>query len=152
MSLTSLSEASVVGSRRLLSGCYPVAIKRTSGRRFRGTLNSEMAPVRNGSTRIWLRGHPLIQCLLCGLQVVEHLPGVELHPEGAVKALDLPRRGRRARLGEDVVDPVLPANPVEEHFHWWLSKAPGEDLAVVGQDLGWKPYALRAELNPSQTV
>ena len=60
MSLTSLSEASVVESRRLLSGCYPVAIrllsgcypvaiKRTSGRRFRGTLNSEMAQVRNGS-------------------------------------------------------------------------------------------------------
>src|SRR5437660_12555347 len=31
MSLTSLSEASVVESRRLLSGCYPVAIRLLSG-------------------------------------------------------------------------------------------------------------------------
>src|SRR5690349_11995121 len=43
--------------------------------------------------------HPLIQRLLCRLQVVEYLPGVELDAQGAVEALDLARRGRRAWLG-----------------------------------------------------
>src|SRR3989442_731968 len=61
-------------------------------------------------------GHPLIESLLCRLQIPEHLPGVELHPEGAVKALDLPGGRRRARLGEDVVDSILPADAVEQHL------------------------------------
>src|ERR1700687_4399999 len=52
--------------------------------------------------------NPFVQRLLCCLQVTEHLPGVELDSEGLVKALDLPGRGRRAGLGQDVVDSVLP--------------------------------------------
>src|SRR3954468_2639478 len=46
-------------------------------------------------------GHPLIEGLLCCLQGLEHLPGVELDTEGAVEALDLSGRGRRAGLCED---------------------------------------------------
>src|SRR2546423_5222195 len=78
---------------------------------------------------------PLIQSLLRHLQIPEHLPRVELDPEGAVKALDLARGGRRAWLGEDVIDAVLAADAVEEDLDRRLGKAAGEDLAVVGQDL-----------------
>src|SRR5260370_35995041 len=84
-------------------------------------------------------GHPLIQGLLGCLQVPEHLPGVELHPEGAVKALDLAGRSWRARLGEDVVDAVLAADAVEEDLDRGLGEAPGKDLAVVSQDLRRHP-------------
>src|SRR5712692_6669343 len=44
--------------------------------------------------------NPFVQRLLCCLQGLEHLPGVELDSEGLVEALDLARRGRRARCGE----------------------------------------------------
>src|SRR5439155_25273174 len=71
------------------------------------------------------------------LQVPEHLPGVELDAERAVKTLDLAGRGRRARLGEQVVDPVLTTDAVEEHLHRGLGESAGKDLAVVGQDLSW---------------
>jgi len=56
-----------------------------------------------------------------------------------MKALDLARRGWRARGGEDVVDAVLAADAVEEDLDWRLGKAAGEDLAVVGQDLSRDP-------------
>src|SRR3989442_1766634 len=79
--------------------------------------------------------HPLIESLLCRLQIPEHLSGVELHPEGAVKALDLARGSRRPRLGEDVIDAVLPADAVEQHLDRWLGEVPGEHLAVVSQHL-----------------
>src|SRR5216683_4940867 len=71
-------------------------------------------------------GHPLIECLLGCLQGLEDLPGVELDSEGAVEALDLARGGRRAWLGEDVVDSVLAADAVEQHLHRGLREAAGE--------------------------
>lgn len=74
--------------------------------------------------------HPLIERFLCRLQIPEDLPGVELDSEAAMKALDLARGGRRAGLGEDVVDAVLPADPVEEDLDRRLGEAAGEDLAV----------------------
>jgi len=74
--------------------------------------------------------NPLVQCLLCGLEVAEHLPGVELDSQGFVEALDLAGGGRRARLGEEVVDPVLPTNPVEEHLHRGLGEAPVNTLPL----------------------
>src|SRR5437899_2278251 len=80
-------------------------------------------------------GHPLIERLLCRLQIPEHLPGVELDSEGAVEALDLAGGGRRGRLGEDVVDAILPADAVELHLDRRLSVSASEDLSVVGQDL-----------------
>ena len=83
--------------------------------------------------------HPLIQRLLCCLQISEHLPRVELDSEATVKAFDLAGSGRRARLGEDVVDTILPADAVEQDFDWGLGEASGEDLAVVGQNLGRHP-------------
>src|ERR1700674_2234670 len=52
-----------------------------------------------------------------------------------MEALDLAGGSRRARLGEDVVDAVLPADAVEQDLDRWLGEAPREDLAVVGQDL-----------------
>src|SRR5215472_4047260 len=52
-----------------------------------------------------------------------------------MEALDLAGSGGRVGRGQDVVDSVLSADPVEEHLHGWLEQAPGEDLAVVGQDL-----------------
>src|SRR6476646_5159025 len=66
-------------------------------------------------------GNPLIERLLGRLQVPEDLPGVELDAETAVEALDLAGGGRRARLGEDVVDAVLPTDAVEQDLDRWLS-------------------------------
>src|SRR5439155_764655 len=80
-------------------------------------------------------GHPLIESLLGCLQGLEHLPGVELDSKRLVEALDLARGGRRAWLGEDVVDPVLPANAVEQHLDRGLGEAASEDLAVVGYNM-----------------
>src|SRR5216684_2569707 len=77
--------------------------------------------------------NPFVQCLLCGLQVAEHLPGVELDAKRLVEALDLAGGGRRARLSEQVVDPVLTAYAVEQHLHRGLGESSGEHLAVVGQ-------------------
>src|SRR5713101_9522183 len=79
--------------------------------------------------------NPFVQRLLCCLEVAEHLPGVELDSKRLVKALDLPGRGRRAWLGQDVVDSVFATDAVEEHLDRRLGETPGEDLAVVGQDL-----------------
>src|SRR5438105_11699418 len=75
-------------------------------------------------------GHPLIERLLCRLQIPEHLPGVELDSEGAVEALDLAGGGRRGRLGEDVVDAILPADAVEQHFDRGLGVLASEELSV----------------------
>src|SRR2546427_492512 len=61
----------------------------------------------------------------------------------AVETLDLARRGRRAGLGEDVVNAVLPADAVEQHFDRRLSKAPSEHHAVVRQDL--RRYSIFAQ-------
>jgi hypothetical protein len=69
---------------------------------------------------------------------------VELDSEGLVEALDLARCGRRARRDKKVVDTVLATNAVEEHLDRGLGEAPGEDLAVVGQDLGRHPIGLQS--------
>src|SRR2546430_9247749 len=68
----------------------------------------------------------------CALPI---LPGVELDSEGAVEALDLAGCSRRGRLGEDVVDAILSADAVEQHFDRGLGVSASEDLSVVGQDL-----------------
>lgn len=52
-----------------------------------------------------------------------------------MEAFDLAGGGRGIGRGQDVVDPVLAADAVEEHLHRRLEQATGEDLAVVGQDL-----------------
>src|SRR5260370_25805914 len=73
--------------------------------------------------------NPFVHRLLCGRDVLEDLPGVELQAKRLVESLDLPRRGRRAGLGEDVLDAVLPADPVEQHLHRGLPKPPADTLA-----------------------
>ena len=52
-----------------------------------------------------------------------------------MKALDLARRGGGRRLGQQMIDPVLPAEAVEQHIDRRLRVLPGEHLAVVGEDL-----------------
>ena len=61
----------------------------------------------------------------------------------AVEALDLPGRGWMPGLRQKVLDSVQPADPVEQHFHWRLREAAGEDLAVVGEDLLRDPVRLQ---------
>jgi hypothetical protein len=48
-------------------------------------------------------------------------------------AHDLRTPGRR----EQVIDPVLAADPVEQHLGVLETEPPGEDLAVVGEHLLW---------------
>ena len=77
-------------------------------------------------------------CVQLGLrrgQVREDPVGAELGAHRPVEPLDLPGRGRRPGLGQQVLDAVLPADPVEEHLHRRPVEPAGEHLAVVGQDL-----------------
>jgi hypothetical protein len=65
----------------------------------------------------------------------ERLAVEELGAQRAMEPLDLARRGRRPRRGEDVADAVLSADPIEQHFTRAGTEPAGEHLAVVGQDL-----------------
>ena len=53
-----------------------------------------------------------------------------------MEPLDLARGGRRPRRGQQVLDAVLPADPIEQHLTGAGPEPAGEHLAVVGQDLG----------------
>ncbi len=52
-----------------------------------------------------------------------------------MQTLDLSGGRRRIGGGEDVSDPVVEADAVEQHVGGLASQPAGEDLAVVGQDL-----------------
>src|ERR1700733_10582059 len=82
-----------------------------------------------------VEGDPLIERRLGHREVAKHLAGVELDAQGAMKALDLAGRGWRARLGQEVLDAVKAADPIEEHLDRGMGVLASEDLAVVGQDL-----------------
>lgn len=55
----------------------------------------------------------------------------ELGPQRLVPALHVVGGGGRAGLGEDVLDAVVVADPVEENRAWAGAESSGEDLAVV---------------------
>ena len=55
-----------------------------------------------------------------------------------MEPLDLPRRGRRPRLGQPVDDAVVPADPVEQHLPA-LAEPVGELLAIVSEDFPGHP-------------
>nr|WP_232376657.1 hypothetical protein [Amycolatopsis aidingensis] len=48
-----------------------------------------------------------------------------------MQPLDLARRGRRARLGQPLLDPILPADPLEEHLHRLRLDVPTGELRSV---------------------
>jgi hypothetical protein len=66
---------------------------------------------------------------------VEAAAGQQLGSQGLVEGFDLAGGGRAADAGEPVGDPLLAADAVEQHLAGVGAKAPGEDLAVVGQQL-----------------
>ena len=84
---------------------------------------------------------PHVQFGLGVLDRVEHPPGEELAAQRLVEPLDLARRRRRPRRGQQVLDAVLPADPIEQHLTGPGPEPAGEHLAVVGQDLGRAPIA-----------
>ena len=51
-----------------------------------------------------------------------------------MEPLDLARRRRRPRCGQQVLDAVLPADPVEEHLTGPWPEPAGEHLPVIGED------------------
>ena len=59
-----------------------------------------------------------------------------------------PVGGRRPGLGQPVGDPVLPADPVEQHLHRRLVEPAGEHLPVVGQDLLGHPVGPHRQRQP----
>jgi hypothetical protein len=67
--------------------------------------------------------------------------GKELLAHGLVEPLDLAGGRRRIRRSEDVADPVVMTDPVEEHHRGLGRTLAGEDLAVVGEDLLGDPVA-----------
>ncbi|TWG07568.1 hypothetical protein FHU35_11185 [Saccharopolyspora dendranthemae] len=114
---------------------------------------------RGGSEDLGRGGH--VQRLMRPLSVVfpppflHRLPGM-LHIgeralvgeqfilDAAVPTLDLARRGGRADLGQQMRDPVVPGDPVEQHLRRARTPVfPGELFAVVGQDLLWHPVGLQ---------
>ena len=58
----------------------------------------------------------------------------------SVKALDFAVSGRGGQRGEQVVDPVVATDPVEENFGRGESEPVGEDHAV-GHDLLRRPFS-----------
>src|SRR3954449_476730 len=70
-------------------------------------------------------------------------------PQRLMEPLDLPGRGRRARLREPVRDPVAPADLVEQHLPA-AREAGGELDAVIAEDLLRRPIA-RQRLREGQT-
>jgi hypothetical protein len=59
--------------------------------------------------------------------------------QGLVETLDLARGGRGGGLGQAVHDPVVPADPIEQHFA--IPTEPGVNCLPlnVGQDLVGTP-------------
>ena len=92
---------------------------------------------------MWTAGvvvdHPLVELGLGMRQVHEHAVGAELGAQRPVETLDLPGGRRRAGLGQQMLDPVLAADPVEQHLDRRHVEPTGEHLAVVGQDLPRQP-------------
>lgn len=73
---------------------------------------------------------------------LEALLREELLSHRLVQPLDLARRGRRIGGGEEMTDPVVEADAIEQHVGGLVGEPAGEDLAVIGQDLfrdavGW---------------
>lgn len=69
--------------------------------------------------------HPPIQGCLQLVDGGEHPVGVgeELRPHRLVKALNLSRRGGRARRGQHMPDPVLHADPIKQHLRRRTARA-----------------------------
>jgi hypothetical protein len=67
---------------------------------------------------------------LCGAEVLEDPTGEELGSKGAMEPLDLAGGGRAPRGRQQVVDPVLAADPVEQDLGVGGPEPAGEDLAV----------------------
>ena len=86
---------------------------------------------------------------MSGLQRLERLLlAEEFSTQGAMEAFDLARRGWAARLGQKVLDAVLPADPIKEHLDRWVMESAGEHLAVVGQNLLRNPKGLQRRAQP----
>jgi hypothetical protein len=79
--------------------------------------------------------HPRIQLGLRIFDRVEDFSGQEPFTHRAMPPLNLACRGRRAWRGEDVFDPVLPANTVKQHFASAWPEPASEHLAIIGQNL-----------------
>jgi hypothetical protein len=67
--------------------------------------------------------HPAVELGLGTLEVFERAPGEELLTERAVEALDLPGGLRAPGGGEQVVDAVLAADPVEQDLDVFVPEA-----------------------------
>jgi hypothetical protein len=96
-------------------------------------------------------GHPGVDRGLGLIEIGEDLAVEKLAAQRLVEPLDLARRRRRPRRGEQVLDAVLPADPIEEHLAGSRPEPAGEDLAVVREDLRWHPWRRIARANPSHT-
>ena len=111
---------------------------------------------RHAQRLMWTAGvvvdHPLVELGLRMRQVHERAVGAELGAQRPVETLDLPGGRGRAGLGQQMLDPVLAADPVEQHLDRRDVEPTGEHLAVVGQDLPRQPIG-RATTPPvpSQT-
>ena len=86
-------------------------------------------------------GAVIVQLGLGGSQRSEHPVGAELGPDRAMEPFNLAGRSRRPRLGQQMFDAVLPADPVKQRLHRRPVEPAGEHLAVVGQDLLRAPIA-----------
>jgi hypothetical protein len=95
--------------------------------------------------------HPPVECLLGLLHRGEGGSSEELLAHRLVQPLDLPRGGRRVGGGEEVADPVVQADPVEQHIGRLSTELAGEDLAVVREDRSGTPWRESPSMRPSHT-
>ena len=92
---------------------------------------------------------PSVEPACAVVESANTLPSRNSPPQRLVPPLDLARRGRRPRRGQQMTDPVLPADPIEQHLTGARPEAAGEHLAVVGQHLRRAPHG-RASPSPTR--
>ena len=85
--------------------------------------------------------HPPVELALGRFQIGEHPPQQELLAKGPVEPLDLAGGGGAPGSGQQMVDPVLPADPIEQDLDVFDPEPTGEHLSVIGQDLLGYPVA-----------
>ena len=85
-------------------------------------------------------GDPLIEGC-CRLQSRERCCGVEeFSSQTAMEPFDLAGRRGRTWLRQQMLNPVLPADAIEEHLHRRAPETAREHFAVIGQNLLGTPY------------
>jgi hypothetical protein len=97
-------------------------------------------------------GHPGIQDLLGVVERVEAAAGQQLGSQGLVEPLDLAGGGGGTDPGEQVGDPLLAADAVEQHLAGVGPRRPVKTLPLSVKSSSGLPWRSKAAQNTRQTA